>query len=52
MYDIYRAACVKEFEIVSEQCTKLLKKSLLVPQFLVDARSLLLAVDGALTPNR
>ena len=30
MYDIYRAACVKEFEIVSEQCDKLLKKSLLV----------------------
>ena len=29
-YDIYRAACVKEFEIVSEQCGKLLKKSLLV----------------------
>ena len=107
MYDIYRAACVKEFEIVSEQCAKLLKKSLLVffasskqvdaltykdifrhaakhgligldevdrwlqyrdhrnqtaheygenyadkilllvPQFLVDARSLLQAVDGA-----
>ena len=30
LYDIYRAACVKEFEIVSEQCAKLLKKSLLV----------------------
>lgn len=30
LYDIYRAACVKEFEIVSEQCGKLLKKSLLV----------------------
>ena len=30
IYDIYRAACVKEFEIVSEQCGKLLKKSLLV----------------------
>lgn len=30
VYDIYRAACVKEFEIVSEQCGKLLKKSLLV----------------------
>ena len=29
-YDLYRAACVKEFEIVSEQCAKLLKKSLLV----------------------
>ncbi len=29
VYDIYRAACVKEFEIVSEQCGKLLKKSLL-----------------------
>ena len=29
-YDIYRAACVKEFEIVSEQCGKLLKKSLWV----------------------
>ena len=29
-HDIYRAACVKEFEIVSEQCGKLLKKSLLV----------------------
>ena len=25
-YDIYRAACVKEFEIVLEQCGKLLKK--------------------------
>lgn len=30
VYDIYRAACVKEFEIVSEQCAKLLKKSLFV----------------------
>lgn len=30
VYDIYRAACVKEFEIISEQCGKLLKKSLLV----------------------
>ena len=27
-YDIYRAACVKEFEIVLEQCGKLLKKRL------------------------
>ena len=26
--DIYRAACVKEFEIVLEQCGKLLKKTL------------------------
>ena len=30
LYDLYRAACVKEFEIVSEQCAKLLRKSLLV----------------------
>ena len=30
LYDLHRAACVKEFEIVSEQCAKLLKKSLLV----------------------
>lgn len=30
VYDVYRAACVKQFEIVSEQCGKLLKKSLLV----------------------
>ena len=29
-YDIYRAACIKEFELISEQCGKLLKKSLLV----------------------
>lgn len=28
MYDIYRAACVKEFEIILEQSGKLLKKSL------------------------
>ena len=28
-YDIYRAACVKQFELISEQCGKLLKKSLL-----------------------
>ena len=28
--DLYRAACVKEFEIVSEECAKLLKKSLFV----------------------
>jgi nucleotidyltransferase substrate binding protein (TIGR01987 family) len=27
-YDIYRAACVKEFEIILEQTGKLLKKSL------------------------
>ena len=27
-YDIYRAACVKEFEIILEQSGKLLKKSL------------------------
>ena len=27
-HDIYRAACIKEFEIVSEQCAKLLKKAL------------------------
>lgn len=27
-YDIYRAACVKEFEIILEQAGKLLKKSL------------------------
>ena len=27
-YDIYRAACVKEFEIILEQCGKLLKKRL------------------------
>ena len=26
VYDIYRAACVEEFEIVSEQCGKLLEK--------------------------
>ena len=30
LYDLCRAASVKEFEIVSEQCAKLLKKSLLV----------------------
>ena len=30
LYDLYWAACVKEFEIVSEQCAKLLKKSLLI----------------------
>lgn len=29
-HDIYRAACIKEFEIVSEQCAKLLKKALVV----------------------
>lgn len=28
MYDIYRAACVKEFEIILEQTGKLLKKCL------------------------
>lgn len=28
MYDIYRAACVKEFEIILEQTGKLLKKTL------------------------
>lgn len=28
MYDIYRAACVKEFELVLEQAGKLLKKRL------------------------
>lgn len=28
MYDIYRAACVKEFEIILEQSGKLLKKTL------------------------
>lgn len=28
MYDIYRAACVKEFEIIPEQAGKLLKKCL------------------------
>ncbi|WP_150046624.1 MULTISPECIES: nucleotidyltransferase substrate binding protein [Methylomonas] len=28
MYDIYRAACVKEFEIILEQSGKLLKKAL------------------------
>ncbi len=28
LYDIYRAACVKEFEIILEQCGKLLKKAL------------------------
>ena len=27
-YDIYRAACVKEFEIILEQCGKLLRRSL------------------------
>ena len=27
-YDIYRAACVKEYEIILEQCGKLLKKRL------------------------
>jgi hypothetical protein len=27
-YDIYRAACVKEFEIILEQCGNLLKKRL------------------------
>jgi Nucleotidyltransferase substrate binding protein like len=27
-YDVFRAACVKEFEIVLEQCGMLLKKSL------------------------
>lgn len=27
-YDIYRAACVKEFELVLEQCGKLLRKRL------------------------
>ncbi|WP_419811521.1 hypothetical protein [Bacterioplanoides sp.] len=30
IYDIYRAACVKEFEIVLEQSGKLLKKRLAV----------------------
>ena len=28
LYDIYRAACVKEFELVLEQCGKLLRKRL------------------------
>ena len=28
MYDIYRAACVKEFELVLEQSGKLLRKRL------------------------
>ena len=28
MYDLYRAACVKEFELILEQCGKLLKKRL------------------------
>ena len=28
VYDIYRAACVKEFELVLEQCGNLLKKRL------------------------
>lgn len=28
MYDIYRAACIKEFEIILEQTGKLLKKTL------------------------
>lgn len=28
IYDIYRAACVKEFELVLEQCGKLLRKRL------------------------
>lgn len=27
-YDIFRAACVKEFEIIQEQCGRLLKKRL------------------------
>ena len=27
-YDIYRAACVKEFELILEQCSKLLRKKL------------------------
>ena len=27
-YDMYRAACIKEFEIILEQCGKLLKKQL------------------------
>ncbi len=36
-HDIYRAACIKEFEIVSEQCAKLLKKALVV--FLPSARA-------------
>ena len=27
-YDMYRSACVKEFEIILEQCGKLLKKVL------------------------
>ena len=27
-YDIYRSACVKEFELILEQCGKLLKKKL------------------------
>ncbi len=27
-YDMFRAACVKEFEIIIEQCGKLLRKSL------------------------
>ena len=38
VYDIYRLACVKEFEIVSEQYGKLLKKSLLV--FLTNSKHL------------
>ncbi|MDE0131699.1 MAG: nucleotidyltransferase substrate binding protein [bacterium] len=28
LYDVFRAACVKEFEIILEQCGKLLKKRL------------------------
>ena len=28
MYDLYKAACVKEFELILEQCGKLLKKKL------------------------
>ena len=36
-HDIYRAACIKEFEIVSEQCAKLLKKSLVA--FFASARA-------------
>ena len=28
IYDLYRAACVKEFELILEQCGKLLKKRL------------------------
>ncbi len=27
-YDMYRSACVKEYEIIIEQCGKLLRKSL------------------------